>query len=60
LETLERAERADGEPEMTIVNLAAIKRMLKAAEVELRSPELGGGVRQFKGRRPCPADRDGA
>ena len=35
LNTIERAERANGQPEMTIANLAAIRRALEAAGVDL-------------------------
>jgi hypothetical protein len=53
LETVERAERAEGEPAMTIGNLAAIRRALETAGIELLSPELGVGVRLIKDRPLC-------
>jgi transcriptional regulator with XRE-family HTH domain len=35
LNTIERAERAEGEPEITIANLSAIRRALEAAGIVL-------------------------
>lgn len=47
LNTIERAERASGEPEMTIANLMAIRRALEAAGVELVPNDTGkNGVKR--------------
>jgi DNA-binding XRE family transcriptional regulator len=50
LNTIERAERAAGEPEITIANLSAIRRALEAAGIVLVPGSAGdAGVQRRSG-----------